>query len=142
MESGARTENSFLFYRSFYEAISDLPNEQQLKLFRAICEYGLYENENSQLSGMANAVWKLIVPNLRASRTKRLNGRKGGRPCKEEKPEVKELNNHRFSNNETTGVDIVKSNKEREREKDKDICSCSQSERADAQFSRFWNAYP
>lgn len=146
MESEIRTENSFLFYRSFYEAICDLPDEQQLKLFHAICEYGLYEKENSQLPGIANTVWKLIVPNLRASRIKRLNGRKGGRPCKEEKPEVKERNNHRFSNHETTGVDTVKSNKEREKEKEKEkdittTISPPGNARSDA-FDNFWKAYP
>ena len=37
--------NSFIFYKSFYEASKYLPNEEKGKLFDMICQYWLYWNE-------------------------------------------------------------------------------------------------
>ena len=32
-------KESFVFYKSFYEAIKNIPDSEQLKLYNAICEY-------------------------------------------------------------------------------------------------------
>jgi hypothetical protein len=32
---------SFVFYRSFYEAIKKLPNEDQLKVYQRLMEYAI-----------------------------------------------------------------------------------------------------
>ena len=37
--------DSFIFYRSFYEAINDLPEKSQLKVYKAICEMSLNFDE-------------------------------------------------------------------------------------------------
>ena len=82
-------KDSFVFYRSFAEAIDDLPDEQQLIVYRAIKEYALNGIE-IELNGIAKSFWKLIKPQLLANNRRYNNGTKGaeygklgGRPKKE-----------------------------------------------------------
>ena len=82
-------KDSFIFYKSFAEAIDDLPDEDQLKIYRAIKEYALYERE-AELSGIAKGFWTLIKPQIEANNRRYINGVKGaeygkngGRPKKE-----------------------------------------------------------
>ena len=49
-------KDSFVFYRSFAEAIDDLPDQEQLMLYRAIKEYALNGNE-PELTGLELATW-------------------------------------------------------------------------------------
>ena len=72
---------SFVFYKSFYEAMKDVDTETQLVLFDAICRKGLYD-EKVNLSGTAKTLFTLIEPQLSANTKKFLNGQKGGRPNK------------------------------------------------------------
>lgn len=79
--------NSFIFYRSFYEAIKDLPRDIQGEIYTAIMEYGLNGNETENLKPVARSIFTLIKPNLQANIARYENGKKGGRPKKdEEKP--------------------------------------------------------
>ena len=75
-------KESFIFYRSFYEAIEDLPEKEQLKLYKAIIKYGL-EDEESELTGVSKTIFKLIKPQVKANNARYENGKKGGRPKKE-----------------------------------------------------------
>ena len=78
---------SFTFYRSFFEAISNLPKAADRDAaMMAICDYALNGNER-QLSGAAAAVFMLAKPNLDHNRKKHENGLKGGRPKAETEPE-------------------------------------------------------
>ena len=74
---------SFLFYRSFYEAISDLEPEDRMKVYDAICEYALNGTE-PEISGVASAMFKMAKPQIDANNKRYENGKKGGRPPKEE----------------------------------------------------------
>ncbi len=65
--------NSFIFYRSFYEAIADLPEANQLELYRAIFELSLNENE-PQLTGISKTVFTLIRPQIVANNQRFKNG--------------------------------------------------------------------
>lgn len=81
------TRTSFVFYESFYEAVSALPEDEQAQAFHAICRYALY-GELPELEGMSAAIFTLVKPNIDAA-TKRYmasveNGKKGGRPPKKE----------------------------------------------------------
>jgi hypothetical protein len=76
-------KNSFVFYRSFAEAIDELPDDEQLKLYRAIKEYAL-NGTVPELSGTEKAIFILIKPQLYANNMKYENGRKGGRKSEEE----------------------------------------------------------
>ena len=89
--------DSFVFYRSFFEAIKGLPKEDQCLMFGAIADYSLDQIEPN-LTGINKVVWTLIKPQLDANTKRFINGekggkhgRKGGRP-KKTKPETKEEN--------------------------------------------------
>lgn len=79
---------SFIFYRSFFSAISALPDEEQLSLYRAIAEKGLNGKE-PELFGIAKGMYELIKPQIEANEKRYLNGckgaefgKRGGRPKK------------------------------------------------------------
>lgn len=77
--------DSFRFFLSYYEAISCLPDEQQLEIYQALASYALYGN-TPELSDVARAVFTLIKPVLDAANTQADNGRRGGRPKKQSNP--------------------------------------------------------
>lgn len=81
--------DSFVFYRSFFEALQDVPIEERACIYDAICSYSLNDME-PKLTGMQLAIFKLIRPNIDANKRKYENGKKGagfgkkgGRPKKE-----------------------------------------------------------
>lgn len=84
-------KDSFVFYASFYEAISNLPGDTQLEVYNAICKYALL-GELPELSPIAKAMFTVMRPVMDAASARYeasvANGRKGGRPKKEnlEKP--------------------------------------------------------
>lgn len=69
--------DSFIFYRSFYEAINDLPEKNQLQVYKAICELSLNFDE-IDLKGIGLTIFKLIKPQLEANNQRFINGKKGG----------------------------------------------------------------
>lgn len=82
---------SFVFYRSFYEAIKDLPRDVQSEIYTAIMEYGLYGRETEQLKPIARSIFMLVKPQIDANFKRFKNGCNGGRPTKketEQKPNV------------------------------------------------------
>jgi len=79
--------DSFVTYRSFHEALKDLPPEQYGKIMYAINEYALNQNE-IELSGVEKIAFTLIKPQLDANLKRQENGKYGslgGRPKKEPK---------------------------------------------------------
>ena len=95
----AKTD-SFIFYRSFYEAIKDLSDEDRLAVYDAICEYAL-ETEAEPRTPVAKGMLALIKPQIDANYRKRQNGMRGGRP-KGNQEETKEKPN---DNQDTTEVE-------------------------------------
>ena len=77
--------DSFVFYRSFYEAIKDLDKKEQSNLLSAICELALNGTE-IELNGISSTIFKLIKPQINANLKRYKNGSKGGRPKTENKP--------------------------------------------------------
>jgi len=71
-----------IIYRSFYEAIKELPAEDAAMVWNAVFDYGLNGN-TQQLSGIALTIFTLIKPQLDANIRKFENGTKGGRPKKQ-----------------------------------------------------------
>ena len=103
------TRDSFVFYRSFFEAIKGLPKEDQCLMFGAIADYSLDQIEPN-LTGINKVIWTLIKPQLDANTKRFINGekggkhgRKGGRP-KKTKPETKEENPIGVINENPIGV--------------------------------------
>lgn len=77
--------DSFVFYRSFYEAIAELPDADLASCFRAIADYALNDVE-PDTPGIAKTVFRMAKPQIDANTKRYQNGTKGGRPSKEEKP--------------------------------------------------------
>jgi hypothetical protein len=71
-----KMRESFVFYESFYLALSELSAAQQGKIYTAICRYALY-GEEPELKGASAAVFKLIKPQIDANNRRYENGKKG-----------------------------------------------------------------
>ena len=77
--------DSFIFYRSFFEASKPLNAEQKADLFDAICEYALNQEETER-QPIVNAMFTLVKPQIDANFKRYKNGQKGGRPKTKAKP--------------------------------------------------------
>lgn len=109
--------DGFIFYASFYEAISELDNESQLKVYQAVCAYAL-TGEEPEITGVASAMFKLMKPQIDANTKRRENGRRGGRPRTEEEPNENQTETEEEPNENQT---ITKAKpKEKDKVKDKD----------------------
>lgn len=78
--------DSFIFYRSFFETFTKLPREERLDLFEAVCNYALNDSDPADMSGVGDAIFTLLKPQLDANTRKYENGLKGGRPSGDKKP--------------------------------------------------------
>ena len=63
-----------IFYRSFFEALKELPDSNRLEMFDAICEYGLNFQQANNLSGISKAIFTLIKPQIEANIKRYENG--------------------------------------------------------------------
>ena len=81
-----KTKDSFVFYRSFYEAVERLDSvEDKLSIFEAICEYALNDNDDFK-NGVVGFAMAMISPQIDANKKRYENGKSGGRPKTESKP--------------------------------------------------------
>ena len=71
--------DSIVFYRSFYEAIKEIPLEEQGVVYNAIYGYAL-DGIEPELSGIAKAIFLLVKPQIDANNSRYENGKKGGKP--------------------------------------------------------------
>lgn len=67
--------DSSIFYRSFYEAIKELPDLNKLEVYTAIFEYSFNFNE-IELNGLSKTIFTLIKPQLEANKKRFENGTK------------------------------------------------------------------
>ncbi len=81
--------DSFIFYRSFFEAVSCMPPKVQAEVYPAIVDYALNGKEPEQLSAIAKGVFILVKPLIDTNAAKAKAGHKGaaygklgGRPRK------------------------------------------------------------
>ena len=87
---------SFVFYRSFYEGIKELPRDIQGEVLTAIMEYGLNGVTTENQKQITKAMFALIKPQLDANNQRFENGKKGGRPkanCNQTETETKPKQN-------------------------------------------------
>lgn len=76
--------DGYVFYRSFYEAIKNLDEENFKKCVVSLCEYAL--NDNYEPDGAVAQMFMIMAkPQVDANAARRKNGNKGGRPQKVEK---------------------------------------------------------
>ena len=81
--------DSFIFYRSFFEAISDLDDLQQLEIYKAVANFSLNFVE-PDLKGVSATIFKLIKPQLEANNKRFLNGTQPKSKHYESKTEAKQ----------------------------------------------------
>lgn len=124
-----KDRESFVFYRSFYEALQDLDAETRLKLYDAIADYSL-NLEEPELTGIANTIFKLIKPQIEANNKRYLNGCKPKNKQTKSKPQAK--NKQEESKTETNVNDNVNDNVN---EKDSNILNLEN------EFQGVWKDY-
>lgn len=134
-------KDSIIIYRSFYEAIKDLPKELQADAWQSIFEYGLNDNQ-LDVNGIVSTVFKLIKPQLDANKKRFENGQKGGRPKTEQKPnnnqnETKREPNKNVNDNVNNNVNLnVNDNNN-----NKELTNVSNELTINEIFELFWTAY-
>lgn len=70
--------NSFVFYKSFADAIADLPAEQYKAVMIALTTYALEDEEPKFDDPFVKALFTLMKPQIDANQRRREAGRKGG----------------------------------------------------------------
>lgn len=109
-----KKRESFIFYRSFFEAIKELSTENQAQIYHAISDYCLNFSA-PKLTGISQTVWVLIKPQLDANIKRFENGskpkekqNKSKRKAKQKqtaiKPEANNNVNDNVNNNENENI--------------------------------------
>lgn len=124
-----------VFYRSFWEAITHLGDDDQLASVKAIVEYGLYGKE-PECSGVATAIFMMAKPQIDANNRRYENGTKGGRPKTDDK-EIPRENQKKPSANQAKTYQEPK-----EKEKVKDKVKEKDNKTYCVHFEQMWQAYP
>lgn len=88
---------SFIFYKTFYDCIKELPEDSGYSLYHAIFEY-VFFGEEPKLSGLEKGIFALMKAQIDANNKKYENGKMGGRPKNE-------------NQNETNGFEKIHRNK-------------------------------
>lgn len=97
--------DSFIFYRSFYEAIKEVPAEAQLQIYKAISIYAL-EQEEIELSGIAKAIFSLVKPQLDANYKKYENGKQTKSKSKAKNKQTGSKIGTNVNDNENVNVNV------------------------------------
>ena len=66
---------AFSFYRSYYEALKEIPEKDKKDIIFAMINY-VFEDKKPKLKGINKVIWTLIEPNLDKSKNKS-NGNAG-----------------------------------------------------------------
>ena len=115
----------FTWYRSYYDALKEIPAEEFRDIVLAVCAYAL-DGEETELSGVARAIFTLIRPTLEVGRSKAENRSRteqtsisaeqtGNRPEQtKNKPEQTE------NKRKQTGNKPEQTRKEKEKEKERE----------------------
>ena len=83
-------KHGFVFYRSWLEAIEELPDALMFELFKAITYYGLNQEEPAEMTAQARSYWKLIKPIIEANNKRYENGKKAKQKQNGSKTEANE----------------------------------------------------
>lgn len=122
-------KDSFIFYKSFKEAINLCPEGVRLSVYEAIADYALTEQEPVLTEPYAQLCWKLIRPQLEANWRRYKNGQAGGAPkgnrnaTKRKGENNQETTDREPTNNQGTtdkqaneNVNVNSNNKDKEKE--------------------------
>lgn len=88
--------DSFVFYKSFADAISEMPQEYQLRAYEVIISYALTGDLPDESEPWAvRAIFQVCKANIDANNKRYVDGHKGGRP---KKPVVSDEKTSGFEN--------------------------------------------
>lgn len=119
--------DSVLFYRSFYDALKNVPPDERLRVYDSIMEYAMYDNE-PDLDGVALAIFLLAKPQIDANNKRYANGCRPKSKRNDTETEAKDKQS-------VSKAEAKEKEKEKENVKEKDnIYSCA--------FEALWSAYP
>ncbi len=132
----------FTFYKSYWDAIEELPAKSQLPILKAIIRYALFGEEPTSLSSVCRAVFLLVKPTLDSSRKKAASGKQGGKSAKASSKQ----------NESKPQAPSKQTAREKEREKEKEIEIEGENDKRSTSeapasfdgraFTAFWDAYP
>jgi hypothetical protein len=108
-------KDSMVIYRSFYEALNGIPEQNRIEVWAAICELG-FNGVEVELNGLSKTIFMLIKPQIEANNRKAIagknngylgaeHGKKGGRP-RSEKPPTKPTKNPQETPNKPSNVNV------------------------------------
>jgi len=103
--------DSAIFYRSFYEAIDNLPSRSQKEqVYSAIFDF-IFKNIEPQLKGNSLSVWILIKPQLIANQIRYENGSRSKTQAKPKQSESEsQANKNVFNKNENKNENVLMEN--------------------------------
>ena len=111
-------KHGFVFYRSWLEAIEELPDALMFELLKAIVYYGLNQEEPAEMTAQARSYWKLIKPIIEANNKRYENGKKAKQKQNVSKTEanekqdgsvrIKELKNERIEELKNERIEELK----------------------------------
>ena len=130
---GGRTDlrDSVVFYRSFYDAIKNIPEADQLKVYTAIMEYAMNDVQ-PEIDGIALAIFLLVKPQIDANNKRYENGKK---PKVKQAVSKSEASCKQNISKSEANVNVKENEKENVNVKEKDkTYSCA--------FEELWKAYP
>ena len=114
--------NSFVFYRGIKECIDSLPKANQLPCYKAILEYAL-DGKMPQKGTIEYSILLAFKPQIDTNNQRYQNGKKGGRPKTETKPNENQ-NITKYEPNDNDNVNDNVNKKENIKEKrNEDISS-------------------
>lgn len=129
---------SMVFYRSFYEAVEDLPPDEFKTSVMAILRYGL-EGKCEEVSGVSKAILALVKPQIDKNNKRYENSLKGGRKPKANQTETKLKPNISQTEIKPKPNDNVNVNDNvNGKDNKKYLCTAE----AAALFERLWKLYP
>ena len=125
--------DSFIFYKSFRDALQEVSEDVRLQIYDAIVDYSLGITDKIEFRGIAKIAWLLIKPQLDANIKRYINGCKGGAPKGNQNARKKPLKNEQKLSKEQPTVNLKTTKKqpnknvnvnenEKENEKEKSVC--------------------
>ena len=107
------SNDSFVFYRSFYDAMQELNQKDKQNVLNAVLDYAFLDREPEHLKGNIKSIFILIKPQIDANRRKRESGAKGGKQKGENAkkaiqtlPEKNSTLNSTLNSRENTNVNV------------------------------------
>ena len=116
------TRDGMVFYRSFYEAVKELPPDEFKRCVTALLDYGL-DGTEPKTDGIEKTVYIMAKPQIDKNNQRYTNGKAGGRKSNQTEIKAEPNNNQTVTKAEPKDKEKDKA-KDKEKDKDiKDICS-------------------